>query len=116
MREIKFRAWHKGSNNVKPHMGYSDFDLEKFFRLYDGWDIMQYTGLHDKNGKEIYEGDIVRCKYQLRAIWVETVEWSEELAGFAPMCFPRGYDEQHIEEYEVLGNIYENPELLKEGK
>jgi uncharacterized phage protein (TIGR01671 family) len=84
--------------------------------------LMQFTGLHDKNGKEIYEGDIVRYFHDDEAI-VE-VRWWNELAQFAiawrsqRIKSLRGCDSEPILintniDGEVIGNIYENPELLK---
>ena len=63
-------------------------------------DLMQFTGLKDKNGKEIYEGDIVRQDYDNALCEVK----------FISGCFsPFKHDGQFV----VIGNIYENPELLK---
>jgi len=80
---------------------------------------MQYTGLHDKNGKEIYEGDIV--KYYQSPNYSKN--WRTEVVSFEDGCFaPKpGYtgsddlSDFTNEGFEVIGNIYENPELL-EGK
>ena len=84
--------------------------------------LMQFTGLHDKNGKEIYEGDIVRLYGWWNASGpagfdsdIQPVIWDEEVCGFSPYAI---YDcdcgVYHApEETEVIGNIHENPELLE---
>ena len=111
MREIKFRAWDKdhkemiedvdvGRNCLVGHStkGGAPVYMGKEFEL------MQYTGLKDKNGKEIYEGDFLKsgdCQY--------FVEWGA--SGFLPFIDP--HLNMGIVEYEIVGNIYENPELTK---
>lgn len=123
-REIKFRAWDKKRKTMWFQDGDWIFDSEyddlcfpfNFKRnIVDGnsdsFDLMQFTGLLDKNGKLIYEGDIVK------AIDVSSaVEWADE--GYWMICRPGTADidllGNHISVCEVIGNIYENPELLKE--
>jgi uncharacterized phage protein (TIGR01671 family) len=84
----------------------------------DGLVIMQYTGLKDKNGKEIYEGDIVYCDYYkeiFKVTWgyfedccVEGETWVLDGLIFEPTVYYYSLDK----EVEVIGNIYENSELV----
>ena len=114
MREIKFRAWGKFGKDILPHMVYDweTSDLIEYvgFNGNGYFDIMQYTGLKDKNGKEIYEGDILRDdRDEIRIVeWRvgEDDEVRNYIAGFWLFYEP--------DEYEVIGNIYENPELIKD--
>jgi len=74
-------------------------------------DYMQYTGLKDKNGKEIYEGDTI----QAEGGNPNTVLWWEEkgLWGVDEKDTYYDYLFEHYKEHEIIGNIYENPELIK---
>ena len=74
--------------------------------------IMQYTGLKDKNGKEIYEGDIVKGYwYDHPKPEVMDIEWSDHFYGFTITKYPLGIHGLH--DLEIIGNIYQNPELLE---
>lgn len=153
-RVIKFRAWidkddRAGAMVYLPLAGLQYFDFEGSYALsfavdgydgfwahecYDGikpeYKLMQFTGLHDKNGKEIYEGDIFGAEDECLVIL-----WSDGWAKFQVHIY--GFDTYHnegggeevntkrtvlstddiepfeLEQYEIIGNIYENPELLK---
>lgn len=119
MREIKFRAW---DDELKT-MFYSSteqFDDSLLFR-FEHFEIekpvyMQYTGLKDKNFKEIYEGDIVNVNHYGGTPKYETVRFYT-IAGFAGI-HPFTDSGHHWASHrcEIVGNIYENPELLEGEK
>ena len=121
MREIKFRAWD-GKAMGKP------FNLEWFkegSNLPEDWNpelgkwevnaiFMQFTGLKDRNGKEIYEGDIVEAegkegKQQFKVFWYRAGVWSIHNVAVSDTFWR---EDDQLRQFEVIGNIYENPELL----
>ena len=105
MREIKFRCWDK---KVKFMQEITMLILPNVTEK-DGVIAMQYTGLHDKNGKEIYEGDIVKDPNDV----IEKVEWDNENVRFNANT-PAVLNRRMMDTFEIIGNIYSNPELLTE--
>jgi uncharacterized phage protein (TIGR01671 family) len=125
MREIKFRAWGKSGVNKGRMMPF-----EQITHWRDWWcnkdvELMQYTGLKDKNGKEIYEGDILKdidnnkcfeVLYRVGAFMLERQlnPTRDKLEGYDFATLQELSDaDETLPEHTVIGNIYENPELLK---
>ena len=127
MVDIRFRAWHK----LKKHMYYDVQDIYCDSELGDcfgdilsapsKFEVMMYTGMTDNKGDEIYEGDIVSAKYiyDKRTTDKAQVIWREDKASFGLKSL-KGLTNEEYELYkitaehnlEVIGNTYENPELL----
>lgn len=138
MREIKFRAWFKVHKKMVYNLGFDDWSFKKTNETEEcelpcvwnkdvvkedvvnkegnyeatlNFEILQYTGLKDKNGKEIYEGDICKNK-----------NWKPNIfqVGFnrGGFCFYQNesdnyyHDCKYLDEFEIIGNIYENSDLL----
>jgi uncharacterized phage protein (TIGR01671 family) len=160
-REIKFRAWDKRENKFSTQFAliqyrdgsfgidYVQFDsLEYYTECNENVELLQFTGLKDKNGKEIYEGDIIREKYRIEE-YDEDGGWTGKTLGFEYLIGAVYYSEKHAQfrydninrnlkllnpdwltneskeqdlfhlprqknPFEIIGNIYENPELLKQ--
>ena len=122
--ELKFRHFDLSSKR----MMYSDkdfFSLDDYFsgQAYQESDDMQFTGLKDKNGAEIYAGDICKCNYfngSKSKCHFEVVEFNNgkfDLTWTINKLFKsfrsRSCFNGHSDAFEVIGNIYENPELLE---
>ena len=115
MREIKFRIWDKlnkeminiESINFQERRVYKD---TVSYRKFEDIELIEYTGLKDMDGKEIYEGDILfesfgeeyfKVVFENGSFRAEANEYSLDLEDYAHIC-------------EVIGNIYENPELMED--
>ena len=132
MREIKFRAWFDGhmyevakldfwgdpdqATCDMARMSLTEYgNVEEIFDVYlNEVELMQYTGLKDKNGKEIYEGDILDVILHNGEHENFLIQWDEREAGFEAYNRDRSnYILSYIwDECEVIGNIFENPELM----
>ena len=143
-REFKFRAWNKAQQIMHPNCGFhpsmaSDLAAEDDYYntheegrwiispSFDNYVLMQYTGLKDKNGTEIYEGDIlIIADAHFDGYADEGDIFSEEIKSditsevvFTEGCFQIYYEEGapiplfgYTSDSEIIGNIHQNPELL----
>ena len=106
MREIKFRAWDKRNKSELSNVAQ------------DWIELMQFTGLKDKYGVKIYEGDVLNAKsMESEEKYVGIVEFNETGYWVFYKRLPTGSKVSisfyTVEDIEVIGNIYENPELVK---
>ena len=119
MRLIKFRAWDR-QNKAWIYWDHLEGSKSWFWDMVDKYDceLMQFTGLLDKNGKEIWEFDLFKNESER----ICKVVWFQPIGGWDAYPInhvgnPVGFDPADWKEFtEVIGNIYENPELLKDGR
>ena len=132
MREIKFRAYIKATNKIEEVISIN-FDtktiITKNIHCYEFKDVilMQYTELKDKNVEKIYEGDILLAPEwfgRLKCVCIYQQENNvNPIQGFGLYSYDsyfRKYntlvESDEWDEFEVIGNIYDNPELLEKGE
>ena len=121
MREIKFRAWCKAKKKLYEVYSISKYEIvvydisnQKEY-LCEDCVLLQYTGLKDKNGVEIYEGDIVENIQYLEY----EVKFLQDDCAFVfqrkqQNPIPISNSTVFYNNFKVIGNIYENPELLEQ--
>lgn len=124
----RFRAWHKTCEEMGriafiryrqsgeiAHLSFRGNTYSGLVKL-DEIELMQSTGLKDKNGKEVFEGDIIKCtRGCLHEVYIEK-EYGGTYFGGMPAVYLKGLREGYAwtEHEEIVGNIYENPELLED--
>jgi hypothetical protein len=111
MREIKFRKWDAEEQVMIDGDSLAFEEYAPISHLLTQEGIMQYTGLKDKNGKEIYEGDAIKSEEFPNRIGQKYV--IDNLAEFHYLAIDLAMGPNDIE---VIGNIYENPELIEPVK
>jgi len=114
VRTFKFRGWHQTAKEMVYDENFGD--VLRWYREGQPLEIMQYTGLKDRNGKEIYEGDVTRG-----GAYLHQIVWMDDKANYGAkvirgegvlvrnLTFPLRY----VDALEVIGNIYENTDLLE---
>ena len=119
----RFRAWDKTDKKMYlvDGINFNRGEFESigvgisFLRGADKVELMQSTGLKDKNGKEVFVGDIIKCTRGCpHEVYLEK-EYGGTYVGGMPAIYLKGIKEGYAwtGEEEILGNIYENPELLE---
>jgi uncharacterized phage protein (TIGR01671 family) len=119
-RKLKFRVWDHQENIFESDSSfwiYQSGELDHDFKRTNNgeYTVQQFTGLEDKNGKEVFEGDIIIVTYDMDGeieTYLSPVVFEDGAFGDKFDCF-FSYSFIPSFQMEVLGNIFENPELLK---
>ena len=127
-REIKFEYGFESVNGIVKKV-YHLHEIPKMNNICDVWNVLpikyvrEFTGLYDKNGKEVFEGDLVKVSTDLIESFdkVLKVQYNVDDACFEILQYwisqdkfvPLSYNLSYYQ-YEVIGNIFENPELLNQ--
>ncbi|HFJ9472587.1 TPA: YopX family protein [Bacillus paranthracis] len=128
MKVVEFRAWDLKDKRMYHNVGivgtliileheqsgyeFCELELKSYDHIDNNYELMQYTGLKDKNGKKIFRGDIVEYDG-----WFYIIKWDEEETGFY-MHDKNNDEDDHLRMIdisvgEVMGNIYKNQNLIK---
>ena len=126
MKEIKFRAFLKADGRIYEALSIDFANKEatlwdketavNFEASFDEIELIQYTGVNDKNGKEIYTGFFVRWGLRTYKICFDCGFYMHDLSRINPEYPITKEFKKASDEFEVIGNIYENPEILKDTK
>lgn len=123
--KLKFRAWLKKEQKMDNYIDHISWLEDELYCIGDGitymvsaedLELMQSTGLVDKNGKEVFVGDIIKCtRGCLHEVYIEK-EYGGTYFGGMPAVYLKDLREGYAwtEHEEIIGNIYENRELLEE--
>lgn len=123
MRELKFRAWTQ-TGRMMQWDELQELRIHTLFKMCQPEiKLMQFTGLKDKSGKEIYEGDIIKLFYSNWLDKTETVRWGVHGFGYGSefvyssfYCLEADIGASELRyAISVIGNTYENPELLEQS-
>jgi uncharacterized phage protein (TIGR01671 family) len=137
-RELKFKAWDvqlnkmfdgdqiEESKTIKTYLSYGQLTIGCFPKFKDYYELipLQFTGKKDKKGKEIYEGDVCKCRYYKHSekdlyltqkVVFEHASFFVVVGDLKPDLETETYTNcplSWVNEIEIIGNIYENPELI----
>ena len=122
---LRFRAWLKKEQKMDNEIDHISWLEDELYCIGDGITymvsaedlvLMQSTGLKDKNGKEVFIGDVIKCtRGCLHEVYIEK-EYGGTYVGGMPAVYLKGLREGYAwtEHEEIIGNIYKNPELFEE--